>query len=193
MVTLGATGASIAADVVCYSSHVRVFTIGHGARPLDELLGLVSAAGVATLVDVRRFPGSRRHPHFGQERLRYALADAGVAYQHEVELGGRRGGEAGEERFSCVRVAAFRSYAARMALPAWQEALARALAAPTPCFLCAETAWQRCHRRLIADLLWARGHEIVHLVRPHATERHRPWDEAEARRGRLYLCGELVA
>jgi uncharacterized protein (DUF488 family) len=172
---------------------VRVFTIGHGARPLAELLELLAGAGVGTLVDVRRFPGSRRHPQFGQERLRDALAEHGVDYLHEVELGGRRRGEPGEERFACLRVAAFRSYAARMNRRTWQEALERSLAAPSPCFLCAETAWQQCHRRLIADLLWARGVDVAHIVRPHAVERHRPWDEAEARGGRLYLCGRLVA
>jgi uncharacterized protein (DUF488 family) len=101
--------------------------------------------------------------------------------------------EPGEERFDCIRVAAFRSYAARMGQDAWQHVLAEALAAPAPCFMCAETAWWRCHRRLIAELLDARGHEVVHLVRPGGREPHRRYDESEVRDGRLYLCGRLVA
>ena len=150
-------------------------------------------AGVETLVDVRRFPGSRRHPQFNKQSLAAALPVAGIEYRHEVELGGRRSGEPGEERFSCIRTAAFRSYAARIGQPEWQEALAQLLASPSPCVMCAETLWWRCHRRLIAELLAARGHDVVHLIRPHEFNPHRPAKEAEYRAGKLYLCGELVA
>ena len=172
---------------------MRVYTIGHGTRPAAELVECLREAGVRTLVDVRRFPGSRRNPQFNQDALRELLGAADVAYVHAEELGGRRSGEPGEEQFACIRVGAFRSYAARMGTAAWQEALARALGAPRPCFMCAETLWTRCHRRLIAELLAARGHEVVHLIRPRQREPHRMWDEAEARDGRLYLCGRLVA
>jgi uncharacterized protein (DUF488 family) len=168
-------------------------TVGHGARPVDELVETLREARVRTLVDVRRFPGSRRHPQFSREALRETLAAAGMTYRHAVELGGRLSAEPGEERFRCIRVAAFRSYAARMGSEGWQAALAEALAEPAPCFMCAETLWWHCHRRLIAELLHARGHEVVHLLRPGERRPHRPWDVAEARAGRLYLCGELVA
>jgi uncharacterized protein (DUF488 family) len=172
---------------------VRVFTIGHGTRPLEELVAILRAAGVETLVDVRRFPSSRRNPQFNSTSVAEALDAAAIAYTHEVELGGRRSGEPGEERFACIRVGAFRSYAARMGQPGWQAALERALAEPAPCFMCAETPWWRCHRRLIAELLAARGHDVLHLVRPHEVDRHRFYDESDVRDGRLYLCGELVA
>jgi uncharacterized protein (DUF488 family) len=170
-----------------------VFTIGHGVRPLEELVETIQEARVQTLVDVRRFPGSRRNPQFNQGPLRDALAEAGISYRHAVELGGRRSGEPGEERFGCLRVAAFRSYAARMASPAWQEALTAALAEPRPCFMCAETAWWHCHRRLIAELLVARGLEVIHLLGPHRRQPHRLYDESEPCDGKLYLCGRLVA
>jgi uncharacterized protein (DUF488 family) len=144
-------------------------------------------------VDVRRFPGSRRNPQFGQAALAKTLATAGIAYRHAAELGGRRSGEPGEERFACIRVAAFRSYAARMGTPEWQRALDEALAEPTPCFMCAETLWTRCHRRLIAELLVARGYTVTHVIRPGRHEPHRLYDESEVRDGHLYLCGSLVA
>jgi uncharacterized protein (DUF488 family) len=173
---------------------VRIFTVGHGTRPIDELLEVLEEAGARTLVDVRRFPASRRHPQFNQAPLAAAVEAAGVGYRHAVELGGRRSGEPGEERFGCIEVAAFRSYAARMATPGWQKALAEALAEPAPCFLCAETLWWRCHRRLIAELLHARGHEMIHLLKPGHSERHRPWEPiSETRDGVLHLCGEPVA
>ena len=172
----------------------RVFTIGHGTRPAEELLECLRDTGVRTLVDVRRFPASRRHPQFNGPALRETVEAVGVAYRHAVELGGRRSGEPGEERFACIQVAAFRSYAARMGTAPWQEALAAALAEAAPCFLCAETLWWRCHRRLIAELLHARGHDVLHLLRPGHTEPHRPWEPiSETRDGVLYLCGERVA
>ena len=144
-------------------------------------------------MDVRRFPSSRRHPQFNGDALAATLSAAGIAYRHADELGGRRSGEPGEERFACIQVAAFRSYAARMATASWQAALGAELTQPTPCFMCAETPWWRCHRRFIAELLTARGHEVVHLMKPGEAKPHRLLGESEARDGRLYLCGELVA
>jgi uncharacterized protein (DUF488 family) len=172
---------------------VKVNTIGHGTRPAEELVSTLRAAGVRTLVDVRRFPGSRRNPQFGRAALEAALVEAGIVYRHAEALGGRLSGEPGEERFACIRVAAFRSYAARMGTEPWQTALDAVLSEPEPCLMCAETLWVRCHRRLIAELLAARGHEVVHLLAPGRSEPHRRWDVAEYRDGRLYLCGELAA
>ena len=172
---------------------MRILTIGHGTRPLEELVETLVAGGARTLVDVRRFPGSRRNPQFGQAPLAAALTDAEIGYRHAVALGGRRSGEPGEERFGCIRVAAFRSYLARMRQSEWQAALDDMLAVDAPCFMCAETLWTKCHRRFIAELLAARGHEVVHLVRPERSEPHTLLPDSDARDGKLYVCGELVA
>jgi uncharacterized protein (DUF488 family) len=172
---------------------VRLLTIGHGTRSAEELVETLRQAGAQTLVDVRRFPASKRNPQFNQSALARTLADGDIAYRHTVELGGRRSGEPGEERFGCIRVAAFRSYAARMASTAWQEALAAALDEAGPSFMCAETDWRRCHRRLIADFLTAQGHEVIHLIRPDREEPHALSPGGEVRDGTLYLCGEQVA
>jgi uncharacterized protein (DUF488 family) len=172
---------------------VQVYTVGHGTRPLEELLACLDGAGVRTLVDVRRFPSSRRNPQYNRDALSEALARVGIEYRHAEALGGRRSGEPGEDRFDCIAVPAFRSYAARMGSPEWQAALEEALSAATPAFMCAETPWWRCHRRLIAELLAARGHEVFHILAPGRVDRHRPWDLAEYRDGRLYLCGSVVA
>jgi uncharacterized protein (DUF488 family) len=171
---------------------VAIWTIGHGTRSLPELTTTLAEAGVRTLVDVRRFPGSRRNPQFNRPALEAALADAGIGYRHAVELGGRLAAEPGEERFACLRLPAFRSYAARMGTNAWQAALAAALAEPAPCLMCAETDWRRCHRSLISELLHARALEVVHLIRPGEREPHIPSRHAETRGGGLYLCGEPV-
>jgi uncharacterized protein (DUF488 family) len=172
---------------------MRVYTIGHGTRPAEELVETLREAHVETLVDVRRYPSSRRNPQFGQAALADSLVAAGIDYLHEIDLGGRRSGEPGEDRFGCIRTPAFRSYAARMGSPEWQEALAHSLAAAAPCFMCGETLWWRCHRRLIAELLAARGHDVVHLLGPRNRQPHRPADDAEYLDGKLFLCGRLVA
>jgi uncharacterized protein (DUF488 family) len=169
----------------------QIFTIGHGRRPAEELVDCLRKADVKTLVDVRRFPASRRNPQFNQATLMETLAEAAIEYRHAVELGVRRSNVAGEERFACL--GAFAGYAAGMSAPEWQEGLARALGEPSPCLMCAETPWQRCHRRLVSELLVARGHNVVHLIRPGEREPHRTHPDAEVREGKLYLCGSLVA
>jgi uncharacterized protein (DUF488 family) len=167
-----------------------IHTIGHGRRPVEELVECLREASVETLVDVRRFPSSRRNPQFNQATLAATLADAGIAYEHAAELGGLRSTEPGEELFACL--GQFAGYAARMRTTAWNTALDEALTHHKPCLMCAETPWQRCHRRLIAELLVARGHEVVHLIEPGIQERHKPHRAAKLRDGILYLCGEPV-
>jgi uncharacterized protein (DUF488 family) len=172
---------------------MRLFTVGHGARTSEELVATLGGAGVETLVDVRRYPSSRWHPQFNRAALEETLRAAGLDYVHAVELGGKRKAEPGEERFRCLGGGQFQSYAVHMVSEEWQQGLERALARPTPCFMCAETHWLKCHRRFISELLVARGHEVVHLLRGNETEPHQPMLEAECRDGRLYLCGELVS
>jgi uncharacterized protein (DUF488 family) len=172
---------------------MRVSTIGHGTRTADQLVATLHEAGVETLVDVRRFPGSRRNPQFSQAALAVELESASIAYMHAPDLGGRRSSVPGEDRFACLRVPAFRSYAAWMSSSEWQQALANALGRENPCFMCAETLPWRCHRRLIADLLAARQVEVIHLLGPGVSIEQRPFAEAEVRNDRLYLCGALVA
>jgi uncharacterized protein (DUF488 family) len=168
-----------------------IYTIGHGRRPAEELVECLREAEVATLVDVRRYPSSRRKPQFNQPALAATLAEVGIAYVHAVELGGRREREPDEELFACL--GQFASYAARMRTETWPSALDQALEHPGPCFMCAETPWLRCHRRFISELLTARGLEVVHLIRPGERDPHRPHPEAVVREGTLYLCDQPVA
>ncbi|MBU6423289.1 MAG: DUF488 domain-containing protein [Chloroflexota bacterium] len=165
----------------------RIWTIGHGQRSLAELLALLRENGIATLADVRSFPGSRRYPHFGKEALAAALSTAGLAYVHVVELGGRRREVAGSPH-TAIRVAAFRAYADHMASDAFHAGLARltALARQRPtAYMCSETLWWRCHRRMISDRLTLDGWEVVHILGPGKTEPHRLWDVARVEDGRL--------
>ena len=143
-----------------------VFTVGHGARTADEFTDVLTEAKVQTLLDVRRFPGSRRHPHFSQEVLRRSLNDLGVGYEWWGEsLGGRRK-PSPESRHAALRNASFRAYADHMESDEFRAALSVIEARSKDerlAVMCAETLWWRCHRRLIADALVARGVEVIHL------------------------------
>jgi uncharacterized protein (DUF488 family) len=143
-----------------------VLTIGHSTRALGEFLALLEEFEVTTLVDVRRFPGSRRYPHFGGPALARSLAGAGVGYTHEPDLGGRR--DASPDSVNTAwRVAAFRGYADHMASPEFRAAMERVLAASEagrPVVMCAEAVPWRCHRQLIADTLVARGVPVRHIL-----------------------------
>jgi len=143
-----------------------VLTIGHSTRTLAEFLARLEEFEVTTLVDVRRFPGSRRYPHFGGPALAQALSGVGIAYVHEPDLGGRRD-PAPASPNTAWRVAAFRGYADHMATPGFRAGLERVLAQAEkgqPVMMCAEAVPWRCHRQLIADALVARGIAVRHIL-----------------------------
>jgi uncharacterized protein (DUF488 family) len=144
-----------------------VQTLGHSTRSLDELVGLLEEFEIGILVDVRRFPGSRRYPHFSRDALADRVAGAGIEYRHEPDLGGRR--EARPDSLNTAwRAAAFRGYADHMATEEFAAALQRVIEwqARRPALMCAEAVPWRCHRQLIADALVARGLEVLHVIGP---------------------------
>jgi len=164
-----------------------VYSIGHGtARAADFTRALVGA-GVRALADIRSAPGSRRNPQFGQHALRDTLAAAGITYEHLPGLGGRRTPRA-DSAHAGLRVPAFRGYADHMASEEFRAAYDRlrelAHDAPTA-FMCAETLWWKCHRRLLADRLTADGWTVVQLRVGGPPEAHRLTDAARVEQGRL--------
>jgi uncharacterized protein (DUF488 family) len=152
-----------------------VYTIGHSTRTLEELFAMLRAHGARTVIDVRRYPGSRRHPHLAKEPLSQALRDAGIGYVHEPDLGGRRSPRP-ESPNDGWRSPQFRGYADHLATPAFATALARVLAHPDPpvALMCAEAVPWRCHRQLISDVLALRGHDVRHILSVSRAEAHVP-------------------
>jgi uncharacterized protein (DUF488 family) len=155
----------------------RLLTLGHGTASAEELVALLAEAAVARLVDVRTAPGSRRHPQFRRQAMAGWLAEAGVAYRWEPELGGFRKPEPDSVNHA-LRHPAFRGYADHMRTPpfwvALDRLLAEAAAGPTAA-MCSETLWWRCHRRLLADAaVLVRGAEVLHLDHRGGLEPHRP-------------------
>jgi uncharacterized protein (DUF488 family) len=173
---------------------VEIWSVGHGARPLDEFLAVLRGADIEGLADVRLFPGSRRHPQFGAEALETALGEIGIAYAHLPELGGRREPKANSPH-RALRVAAFRGYADHMETEEFARGYKRLVSLASgsrTAFMCAETLWWRCHRRLIADRLTVDGWTVTHLLAPGKSDRHVLWDAARTLDGHLvYDVGTL--
>jgi len=174
--------------------HVEIWSVGHGARLFEDFLETLHSADIEALVDVRSLPGSRRHPQFGAQSLAASLADVGIAYEHLPALGGRR--EARKDSpHRALRVAAFRGYADHMSTEEFARGYERltALARESrTAFMCAETLWWRCHRRLIADRLTVDGWQVTHLFAPGKGEPHVLWDAARIDNGHLvYDAGTL--
>jgi uncharacterized protein (DUF488 family) len=160
-----------------------VFTVGHSTRTLAELRALLAEHGIRLLVDVRRFPASRRHPHFSGPSLAEALRAAGVGYRHEPDLGGRRSPVPGSRNLGW-RNEGFRGYADHMATAPFREALARVAAEPGPvAVMCAEAVPWRCHRQLIADALLAQGDRVRHILAEGRAEEHRLTPDARIEPG----------
>jgi uncharacterized protein (DUF488 family) len=153
-----------------------VLTIGHSTRSLAELVDLIQRHGGDEIVDVRKMPGSRRHPQFNAAFLSDALREGPVGYRHVPELGGLRPVRAGSPN-SGWRNRSFRGYADYMREPEFKRAvddlLDVASAGRIPVLMCAEAVPWRCHRWLIADALVVRGCRVGHVLgtgepRPHS-------------------------
>ena len=145
---------------------VRLFTVGHSTLGAEAFLGRLERHGIEVLADVRRFPGSRRHPHFGAEALAASLQARGMAYVWLAQLGGRRRDAAAPEHLGWNNPS-FRSYAAYT----WSDEFAQGLAellglahAANTAIMCSELPWWRCHRALVADVLRFLGAEVLHIM-----------------------------
>jgi len=173
---------------------MRIWTIGHSTRTIDEFISLLKENEIKMLADVRAFPGSKRYPHFNKDALAKSLSEQGIRYEHFPELGGKRKSKP-DSRNTAWRNASFRGYADYMETEQFQNGIERLLnmagqgaatwavaekrydgsEAVTPCaiaIMCAEAVWWRCHRSLIADYLKARGVEVLHILGANKVDPH---------------------
>jgi uncharacterized protein (DUF488 family) len=169
-----------------------VWTVGHSTRSLEDFLELLEQNGIEAVADVRRYPGSRRWPHFAREPLAATLDQRGLDYLWLPELGGRRTPEADSPN-TAWRSAGFRGYADYMATEAFAEGFDRLVNLASglrTAVMCAESLWWRCHRGLIADLLRWYRFDVVHILGPDSTASHPYTTAARIVRGRLsYAAG----
>lgn len=154
---------------------MRLYTIGHSTRSAAELIELLRAERIDLLVDVRRFPRSRRHPQFNIESLPGVVRDSAICYHHLEPLGGRRKRSltADASPNTGWNVEGFRSYADYAMTVPFRRALDSLLDLAqdrTGAIMCAEALWWQCHRRIISDYLLVRGIEVIHILGPGETK-----------------------
>jgi uncharacterized protein (DUF488 family) len=135
----------------------------------------MESEAIARVVDVRRFPGSRRHPHFGGEPLQQALRETGIEYRPLPARGGRRSARAEDSPNTAWRVESFNAYADYMQTPQFAEArreLELVGFEKRTAIMCAEALPWRCHRRLIADSFVALGWRVHDIIAAGRTQEH---------------------
>jgi len=167
---------------------VTLYSVGHSNRPVAELVALLQAAGVTTLVDVRAQPASTRHPQFSMDALRAALEPEGIIYHWAGrQLGGFRQPKPGSPHIA-LESDGFRGYADHMDTDTFQRGVSQlvnlGMKSPTA-FLCAEKLPEQCHRSLIADYLALQGVTVVHLIGPGEQREHQLNPSARTESGKL--------
>ena len=156
---------------------LQIFTIGHSSHPLGTFLWLLQKHQIEALVDVRRYPGSRRHPHFSRADLSASLEEEGIEYHWLESLGGnrKRAKDAQPSPNRGIEDEAFRNYADYMAADEFRQGVARLMeiaGGHRTTIMCAEGDYRHCHRRLLSDHLVANGVTVQHIrpsseIKPH--------------------------
>ena len=145
------------------------FTIGHSTRSITEFFGMLGGPEVRRIIDVRKMPMSRNNPQFNRDALAAALAPAGIGYDHIAALGGLRGKapDLPPDLNGLWNNPSFHNYADYALSTAFHDGLGalRAIGHRQTCaVMCSEAVWWRCHRRIIADYLIARGETVFHIM-----------------------------
>ena len=174
---------------------MRIWTIGHSTRTIDEFISLLNENGIKLLVDVRTFPSSKRYPQFNKDALAESLNGHGIRYEHFAELGGKRKAKP-DSLNTAWRNASFRGYADCMETEEFGKGIEHLLgvAAETgaTAIMCAEAVWWRCHRSLVADYLKARGLEVMHILGANKIEPHPYTSAARIVDGKLSYAADSL-
>ncbi len=151
-----------------------IYTIGHSTHTMDDFMSMLHSFHIKALVDIRRFPGSRKYPQFNKENLEAALNKGGIHYSHMEDLGGRRKVQVNSKN-NRWRNDSFRGYADYMETEAFEKAVAKletlALQQPTA-YMCSEAVWWRCHRSMVSDYLKSKGWTVLHIMAAGKASEH---------------------
>lgn len=167
---------------------LKIWTIGHSTRSLSEFLELLDANKIEALADVRRFPGSRKYPHFNKAELDASLAEVNIEYELFEQLGGRRRTRKDSPN-TVWRNESFRGYADYMETEEFEEGIKSLLELAVrkrTAVMCSEAVWWRCHRSLISDYLKASGILVEHIIGLKKNEIHPFTSPARVENGKLF-------
>ncbi|MFA5701140.1 MAG: DUF488 domain-containing protein [Desulfuromonas sp.] len=173
------------------------YTIGHSTRTIEAFVDLLRLAEVVLVVDIRSIPKSRTNPQYNQAVLPQHLAPHGIDYVHSAELGGLRGKskKVAAEVNAFWENQSFHNYADYALTDMFHDGLAQlvALGRKRRCaIMCAEAVWWRCHRRIVADYLIARGETVFHLMGNNKIEPAHLTQGAQIQKNRvIYPAGKL--
>ncbi len=151
-----------------------IFTIGHSNHPFEEFLEMLKAFEIETLVDIRRYPGSRKYPHFNKDHLEKSLPEKEIQYLHYEDLGGRRKVKP-DSHNTAWRLDSFRGYADYMETDSFQKAIEKleTLAKEKRvAYMCSEAVWWSCHRSLVSDYLKNEGWNVQHIMSKTKSNEH---------------------
>ncbi len=143
-----------------------VHTIGHSTHDIETFLGMLEPHRIELLVDIRRWPSSRRFPHFNKDPLSSALEERGIGYEWIEALGGYRK-PLPDSPNTAWRVGAFRAYADYMLTDEFKEVfrpLQQAAGERRTAIMCAEAVPWRCHRQILSDAFVVRGFTVRHII-----------------------------
>ena len=140
---------------------LEVYTIGHSTRSLEELIQILAEYGVEAVVDVRRFPRSRKYPHFNRENLKEALEKRGIDY---FWLGDSLGGMRRARKYKGQPWGGYREHMETEEFKKGLEELIEVALKKKTAILCAEKLYFRCHRLLISEKLVEMGAKVIHII-----------------------------
>lgn len=169
------------------NKHGIIWTIGHSTHSADEFISMLKSYNIELLVDIRRYPGSKRYPHFNKEALEEILSKQGIEYRHIEELGGRRRPNPDSEN-TVWRHAAFRGYADYMETAEFRNAveeLEKLALKQRTVIMCSEVVWWSCHRALVSDYLKANGWQVMHIMSVRKATEHPFSSAAKLIKGKL--------
>ena len=142
------------------------YTIGHSTHTIEVFIAMLQSFEIQTIVDIRRFPGSRKFPQFDQDNLKKSLEQVGIQYICILELGGRRK-PLPDSHNTVWRLDAFEGYADYMETDNFKKSMKELEKTPLKkrlAYMCSEAVWWSCHRSLVSDYLKSEGWIVQHIL-----------------------------
>nr|WP_315035654.1 DUF488 domain-containing protein [uncultured Chryseobacterium sp.] len=171
-----------------------IYSIGHSVHQLEYFIEMLNSFDIKALVDIRRFPGSKRYPWFSKDNLEKILPEHNIEYIHMEELGGRRKVQPGSVN-SLWKNESFRGYADYMQTPEFAKAIEKleniGRKKPTA-FMCSEAVWWSCHRAMVSDYLKSKGWKVEHIMNLEKIEEHPYTSPARIRNEKLFYSDESL-